>query len=110
MISSPITFEEPPFTESGSVNGGTILEQELFGQYAPTRTGKDTTNKRSILAAKSAPKIYSEEEYAPLLTSIQARKYKAAVTLKRYDIIKLLNEKIDKLLPSKEAPWSSNTD
>lgn len=85
---SPPDFAEPPLTAEGSVNGGCVLEQEIFGPGALVRV----LTPSSPSSPKSIPPILSAEEYSLHLSPLQQSKYAAAVTLKNYRIISTYNE------------------
>lgn len=102
----PLTFNEEPFTGKDSINGGCRLEKEIFSDAMPTRS--KAISVRSS-ATKEAPTYHSDEELASALSPAQIKKYKAAVFLKRFDIVARLNELVgDNLVSAKKKKTSKS--
>ena len=88
----PLTFEETPFNGKEVSNGCCRLENEIFGEHYPLRT-KDKASRSS--GTKESPKYLDDDILTKHLNAAQIKKYKAAIYLKRHDIVIRLNELVE---------------
>jgi hypothetical protein len=80
---SAIIFSEAPFVGSLSIEDGCKLEKEIFGNFMPKRNSPSN----SIKTSSSSSSILSEAVAKARLTSLEYRKYKAALNINLKDVI-----------------------
>lgn len=88
-----ITFSEPPFVGSLSVEGGCKLEKEIFGDSMPQRNSPSTSMKVSASSSNVT------DEIAKLnLSSLEYRKYSAALNINLKEVVSRYESIIQKRL------------
>lgn len=88
----PLSFHEEPFTGKDSIDGCCRLEGEIFSDGMPIRS-KAISSRSS--ATKEPLTYHSDEVLNSCLSPAQIKKYKAALFLKRNDIVVRLNELVN---------------
>jgi hypothetical protein len=93
---SPISFPEPPFLGNLSVENGSKLEKEIFGEFMPSRNLSITPQKE----AKAMSSDITEEMASKHLTPLELRKYKSALKISQKEAINRYETIIHKRIKS----------
>jgi len=108
-VVTPVKFEDKPLSGGQSVDGGCVLEKDIFGSNMPVRT---RTTSGTSASGKAKVGKTDVEKYRSVLSAFELRKLEAAIKVEKTDLVKkmvALAESRLKADPKEEAPLESSS-